>query len=89
MLPALVTQTAEHFNVERVSADKAYASRMNFGVIESFGATPFVPFKTTHRGDTTSPMCNRLFHFFHMNKGEFLMHYHKGSNVESTFSAMK
>jgi DDE family transposase/SWIM zinc finger len=54
MLPALVTETAERFNVERVSADKAYASRLNFGVIESLGATPFVPFKTTHRGDTTS-----------------------------------
>ncbi len=89
MLPALVTETASRFNVERVSADKAYASRLNFGVIESLGATPFVPFKTNHRGDTDSPMWNRLFHFFHMNKDEFLMHYHKRSNVESTFSAMK
>lgn len=89
MLPALVTETAGRFNVERVSADKAYASRLNFGVMESLGATPFVPFKTNHRGDTDSPMWNRLFHFFHLNKDEFLPHYHKRSNVESTFSAMK
>lgn len=89
MLPALVTKTAESFNVERVSADKAYASRLNFGVIESLGATPYVPFKTTHRGDTSSTTWNRLFHFFHMEKDTFLMHYHKRSNIESTFSAMK
>jgi transposase len=89
MLPALVTKTAEHFNVERVSADKAYASRLNFGVIESVGATPYVPFKSNGRGDTKSPMWNRLFHFFHMNQDEFRMHYHKRSNIESTFSAMK
>jgi transposase len=89
MLPALVTSTAGHFNVERVSADKAYASRLNFGVIESVGATPYVPFKSTHRGDTDSPMWNRLFHYFNMERDTFLMHYHKRSNVESTFSAMK
>jgi transposase len=89
MLPALVTETAEQFNVERVSADKAYGSRLNLGVIESLGATPYVPFKTNARGDTDSPMWNRLFHYFHMQKDEFMMHYHKRSNIESTFSSMK
>jgi hypothetical protein len=66
MLPALVTATAEHFNVERVSADKAYTSRLNFGVIESLGARPYIPFKSTHSGSTESPMWNRRFHYFHM-----------------------
>lgn len=89
MLPALVTDTAGQFNAERVSADKAYASRLNFGVIESLGATPFVPFKSNHRGDTDSPTWNRLFHFFQMQKDEFLTSYHRRSNVESTFSAIK
>jgi hypothetical protein len=89
MLPALVTATASQFNVERVSADKAYASRLNFGVIESLGAQPLVPFKTTHRGDTESPLWNRLFHYFSFQKDEFLARYHRRSNIESTFSAMK
>jgi transposase len=89
MLPALVTATASQFNVERVSADKAYASRLNFGVIESLGAQPLVPFKTTHRGDTDSPLWNRLFHYFSFQKDEFLARYHRRSNIESTFSAMK
>jgi transposase len=32
---------------------------------------------------------NRLFHFFQFQRDEFLAHYHKRSNVESTFSAIK
>ena len=88
-LAPLVTQTAGHFTVERVSADKAYGSVFNLGLIESLGATPFVPFKTTARGDSKSATWNRLFHFFHLQKDEFLQNYHRRSNVESTFSAMK
>jgi transposase len=30
-----------------------------------------------------------MFHYFHYRRGEFLGHYHKRSNVESTFSMIK
>lgn len=30
-----------------------------------------------------------MFHYFAYNKEEFLQHYHKRSNVESTFSSIK
>jgi transposase len=89
MLPALLTETANHFDVARVSADKAYATVLNLGLIESSGATPYVPFKINAVGTSKSAMWNRLFHFFQMNKDEFLPAYHKRSNVESTFSALK
>ena len=46
MLAPLVTETASHFNVERVSADKAYVSKFNLNLIESLGARPLVPFKS-------------------------------------------
>ena len=88
MLAPLVTETADNFNVERVSADKAYASIFNFDLIESLGATPFVPFKS-NAVVGKSATWNRLFHFFQLQRDEFLAHYHKRSNVESTFSAMK
>jgi transposase len=88
MLAPLVTETAENFNIEQVSADKAYASTFNFDLIESFGAKPFVPFRNvTVYGKSAT--WNRLFHFFQFQKEEFLAHYHKRSNIESTFSAMK
>lgn len=88
MLPSLVTEASENFNVERVSADKAYASRFNFELMESLGVQPFVPFKENAKPNN-SPTWNRLFHFFHMQRDEFLASYHRRSNVESTFSAMK
>lgn len=89
MLPALVTTTADHFNVAQVSADKAYATVQNFGVIKAVGARPVVPFKSNAVGTSRSETWNRLFHFFHLHREEFLQHYHRRSNVESTFSAMK
>jgi transposase len=30
-----------------------------------------------------------MFHYFQLRRDEFLQHYHKRSNVESTFSMMK
>jgi transposase len=89
MLAPLVTETAERFNVERVSADKAYGSVFSFDLIESLGAQPLVPFKTTSIGTSKSATWNRLFHYFQFSKDEFLARYHRRSNVESTFSAMK
>src|SRR5688572_1783995 len=52
MLAPLVTDVASQFNVERVSADKAYGSSFNFSLIESLGATPFVPFKSNSVGNS-------------------------------------
>lgn len=89
MLPSLVTETADRFNVERVSADKAYCSRSHFALIESLGAQPLIPFKSNAVLSDRSAIWNRLFHFFSLHKEEFLPAYHKRSNVESTFSAMK
>jgi transposase len=31
----------------------------------------------------------RMFHFFNYNRDEFMQHYHKRSNVETTFSMIK
>jgi transposase len=88
MLAPLVTETAENFNVQRVSADKAYASVFNFNLIESLGAQPVVPFKINARPNESTTW-NRLFHYFQFQRDEFLARYHRRSNVESTFSAMK
>jgi hypothetical protein len=41
----LVQKTAEHFEVRKVSVDKAYLSRKNLSAVESVGGMPFVPFK--------------------------------------------
>ena len=49
-LPALVNKTAKIFNVNEVSADKAYSARNCLHAINAVGATPFVPFKSYSKG---------------------------------------
>jgi transposase len=49
---------------------------------------PFVPFKS-NSGSTSSAAWERMWHYYSLNREDFLAHYHKRSNVESTFSAVK
>ncbi len=88
MLPALVDATAKNFNLSEVSADKAYGSRSNYKAIELHGATPYITFKKTRTGGG-SGMWQKMFHYYNFNRDQFLRHYHKRSNVESTFSMIK
>jgi hypothetical protein len=49
---------------------------------------PFVPFKS-NSGSTGSAAWERMWHYYSAHREDFLAHYHKRSNVESTFSAVK
>jgi transposase len=89
VLPELAATTAQHFDVEQISADKGYSSHKNVEAIAALGAAPFVAFNGNARGNSKSPIWNKLFHYFQMNRDEFLSQYHRRSNAESTFSAMK
>jgi transposase len=89
MLAPLVERTAANgFNVREVSADKAYLSHANLAAVEGIGAQAFVPFKS-NSGTTGSAAWERLWHLYSLNRPAFLEHYHRRSNVESTFSAIK
>ena len=88
VLPALVENTAKNFQVAEVSADKGYASKSNAEMIASVGATPFISFKSNNRG-AGGGTWEKMYHYFQFKRTEFLQHYHKRSNVESTFSMMK
>ena len=87
-LPALVESTAKNFCMDEVSADKGYASRSNAEAVAKVGATPFIAFSAHHRGNGNGTWA-KMYHYFQFRKTEFLAHYHKRSNVESTFSMMK
>jgi transposase len=87
-LPYLMDMTAENFTVHEVSADKAYASLRNYDAIERHGATPFIAFKSNSVGGRGG-LWEKMFHHFSLRREDFLAHYHKRSNVESTFSMMK
>ncbi len=88
MLPELVQTAAKTFNVKEVSADKAYPSYENFDAVDAIGAKLFAAFK---EGTTAAKggVFEKMFHYFSLNKEEYLAHYHRRSMVESTFSSVK
>ncbi len=88
LLPSLLDTTAENFTVRELSADKAYAGEANFQAIAKHGAEAFIPFKRNATGGVGG-LFAKAFHYFSLCREEFLQHYHKRSNVESTFSMMK
>jgi transposase len=87
-LSGLVRATSRGFAVREVSADKAYLTHANLAAVEAVGAAPFVPFKSNSTG-SGSAAWRRMWGLFMYKQPEFLAHYHRRSNVESTFSMMK
>ena len=86
----LVDATASNFDMAEISADKAYSSRDNLHTAMSHGATPFIPFKSNATGEAGGDnLWKIMFHYYSLKRPEFLAHYHKRSNVESTFSMIK
>jgi transposase len=88
----LVDATAKSgFNMKEVSADKAYTSADNLRTTTEHGATPYIPFKSnvTAKTNKGNELWAKLFHYYNFKREEFLTHYHKRSNVETTFSMIK
>jgi transposase len=87
-LAPLVDSTAKRFTLQEVSADKAYLSNANLAHVEKHGATAYIPFKVNTLG-TGSPIWEKMYYYFMVHRDSFLEHYHKRSNVETTFSMIK
>ena len=90
----LVEQTASNFDIKEVSADKAYSSRKNLRVANNIGATAYIPFKSNTNGignreDGFDSLWNKMWHYYNFNRLDFMAHYHKRSNAETTFSMIK
>lgn len=66
--------------------ESAHDPNRNLEALVSVGAVPYVPFKFN---TTEGPELWRLYHFYKFNRDTFLTHYHKRSNVETTFSMVK
>jgi len=84
----LVEKTREAFTVKEVSGDKAYASEENFQAAADAGGQGFIAFKATTTG-AIGGLFEKAFHYFSFHRDEYMARYHKRSNVESTFSAVK
>jgi transposase len=91
---SLVDHTAESgFKMKEVSADKAYLGADNLLTTLQHGAIPYIPFKTNSVRQSIhtpkSTLWTRMLDFYNDNREEFLTHYHKRSNIETTFHMIK
>jgi transposase len=84
----LLKETRKGFEIDEMSADKAYASLENFEEVAACGGQGFIAFKAGTTGGVGG-LFEKAFHFFQFNQKEYMNRYHKRSNVESTFSAIK
>jgi transposase len=87
-LKTLLNTTAKAFTISEVSADAAYIGATNVIEVTRHGGTPFIAFKRNSTGKA-SALFEQMYHYFMFKREEYLQHYHKRSNVESTFSMLK
>jgi len=88
---SLVKKTANNFTVNEVSADAAYSSEKNLQTVLDLGGMPFIQFRSNATADNkaSGQIWKNMYHFYSLNQEKFLSHYHKRSNVETTFSMIK
>lgn len=91
--PLLHTTTGNGFQVKELSADKGYDSFNNRCLVLIKGGDAYIPFREgeKHKPNPSNKgeLWKRFYHFFKFNEAEFKQHYHKRSNVETTFSMIK
>lgn len=78
------------FDIKEIDAGMAYSSRANYNLADEIGANAYIPFKSNATGRLRgSRVWNKMYHYFQMNREEFMGHYHLRSNVESTIMMVK
>jgi transposase len=88
-LPELISNTVKHFDMDEVSCDKMYLSQDNLELIDSYGAMPYIPFKSNSKARNHGSVWKKMYYLFMLKNDEFLQHYHKRSNAESTVQMIK
>jgi transposase len=88
ILPELVKVTGQNFMPKEWSADKEYLSVQNIETIFAQDALPFIAFKSNSTGGVGG-LFEKMFHYYSLKRDEYMDHYHRRSNVESVFSAIK
>jgi transposase len=74
-----------------VCADKAYSSSKNMQLVLVKNAQPYIAFRSNAnaKDKRQSSTWKRMFHWYQYNQEWFMQHYHRRSNVETTFSMIK
>ena len=83
--------TRKNFDVKEVMADKAYSSKEHVTYSDLHGISPYIPFKDSVQSYNVdqNPRWSRYYHYFALNRSEFIAKYNMRSNVETTFHMLK
>ena len=64
---------------------QTYSSRENHNLIAEAGATPHITFKKKATAKPNGPVARKkIYHYFMLNNEEYMQHYPKRSNAETT-----
>lgn len=89
-MPALLDETrGAGFSVDEITADGAYLSKENLERLDALGIDAYIPFRTNSRFHHDGSLWDTHLAFFLLNRSLFEEHYHRRSQVESTFSMVK
>jgi len=80
-------RAARHGDAGR-ALHRGYISNKNLAAIVALNAVPYIPFKVNTTGEGPE-LRRKMYHYYMFKRDEFLDHYHKRSNVETTFSMIK
>jgi transposase len=58
-------------------------------LVTQHGGTPYIDFKDNAKGGSRCEVWNKMFYYYSLHKEEFYEHYHRRSNVETTFQMIK
>jgi transposase len=87
----LVETTSQNFPIQSVAADKAYSAENNQKLVLRKGGQPYIAFRSnaTTENKRSGDVWKKMLHFYQYNQDWFMEHYHKRSNVETTFWMIK
>jgi transposase len=87
----LVETTSQNFPIQSVAADKAYSAEKNLQLVLVKGGQPYIDFRknATAANRRSGSVWKRMFLYYQMHQERFMRHYHRRSNVETTFSMVK
>jgi transposase len=76
--------------INEVSADMAYSSRLNLQLVANEGGKAYIPYRKNATGKSRgSSLWSKMYHYFQINRDDFMEHYLKRSNIEATNAAIK
>ena len=71
-LAPFVQTTAQNFEINEVSGDKAYLSKKNLRAVQAVGATAYIPFKVNSVAHSPKEkrdlLWEKMFHYYNLNR---------------------